>query len=268
METEDLATGSLGLGSATAPKAALSDIDHALNELDQFEQKLCDRLATRKVLRLSERYIKFDFYLLHRVRMPSVEFYIIHKRDDRLGVGGDAGERARLPDAENAVLEREGHDRRHDDVWGTRCYRDNLDVFVHGVDLMQEPEVAVPALVWLQPAHKPLCLNGRAIEFPHNGFFKPFWRGADRKAGLRPRLSAVVSNQLTDHLIEGGAEIVSYVANDDADLAWRAFVDTQAVDFLAGLRVDIGLDGVGVATEKVDDQFVEFGEVSFGPIEL
>ncbi len=72
----------------------------------------------------------------------------------------------------------------------------------------------------------------------------------DREAGVFIRSLAVQEDELPEEVIERGSGVLGEVAEDGAEAQGRLISDVDAKDVLAGLRLELADDFVGVGRKK------------------
>jgi hypothetical protein len=58
------------------------------------------------------------------------------------------------------------------------------------------------------------------------------------------------------------------IAKDTAPLVGNALIDLELPKMLTGVRISLGMDGIGVASMEDVNLFGELPDVAFGPFDL
>ncbi len=252
----------------------------ALENAQQFFDEACElfeRIDNGLALhnrRLVERYLNGDLNLLVEARWGTVDFYVICQGAYEPCAVGNAPLGPKGPaaaeQAETLIWpDKEARHCNPDLGKGVRGpYWQDAVVFVEDVERVDFPEVGVPSLVWFQPKNESLRFFGDArYLFINKGFMTPATVGdGESVAGCGHIL--VLSHKRAEKLVESSPQVMDSIAERCAQLDWDAFVNSYTVDILAGLRVNLMDDLVGLTFMKRPYCRLEILDVAFGPFEF
>ena len=142
-------------------------------------------------------------------------------------------------------------------------------VLVGDVQLVENPEIQIPTLVWLQPLDRFLRDLARTFHFSFNSGCELVGSVHDGEACVVRDLLSVMADQIAYQDVEGGAEVVNEVAENERDILRKwGHVFEPNDKFPVGL--DLANGGVWLRFTGSDSlsQVSEVSEVFFGPCDL
>jgi len=215
-------------------------LDEALDKLGELTQRWENRL-TLDNLALVERYIKAELRILvHLALVPGA------------GVGRDPQDYCALFERERALRWGDSRGQRHvpagygvggDDGLVRHAHGDQEFVFVCDVETMETPKRVIPSLVRLGPLDEVHRFLGRSVYLFRRTGFKSFGKGGfileNEKAGLSGDGVSLGSHQLANQQVEGGAEVVDGVTDDEGELGGGTIENFGVDDVLGALQVEL-----------------------------
>jgi hypothetical protein len=234
--------------------------DDAIDKMDEFLKKWNNWL-TFDNLRLAERYQKGELCLHLRVA-----------RND--GMGPTEHFCARLQKFDVWPLPKGFHFprtlQRHGRVGGGHCNQETMLVDV--VQFMDQPKITVPSLMRLGLFEKTNCGLGDSLYFGLSSGFQFVKESAATSPILEDWEGMLVGggssrslDKLPDEMIKARPQVVENISNDDGKSRgnWRARLNTK--NFVAGLRVILGVETVRVLIDEKINPGIEFDDLLFGP---
>jgi hypothetical protein len=193
--------------------------DNPVRKMGELRKRWDDRLSVEN-LRLSERYVKGEIYVLVCFMVPGdpVKRCALSWLLD-LGRGGKGdrllGDRLgwQVEQASEHVIHPLGIDFEPDFV-GDHDGRYEQSVLVDNVKLMESPEVVVPSAVWLDEAYRVYRGLGDALSFSSKAGLVFSKTLADREVDLAQVNAGIgVSGEGVGEKIQGGSEVVGGIAD-------------------------------------------------------
>lgn len=245
------------------------NLDNAFREFDELLERWDNRLSVEN-LALAERYRKAEcklglilkiglggrslvtqHYVAVFERKPGIE------RADcshlRLGVVLGAYGANVAADAERLLAGRDG---------------DQKPVFVGDVETVQTPEGVCPSLVRLHSLDQRDGADGRPLQGGRYIARAVMGGGTYWEYSVCAGRAPVVCDKGVREEIKSGSEIVNAISQDGGPFDGDRLAEIKAIDFVAGLRVYLDRDVIGVSRLESQDGRVEISKVLFGPVDL
>lgn len=194
--------------------------------------------------------------------------------DFNVSVGGDSADFSAIFRSKNLETSPQAI-AANPDVWnatdGRVGYGDDEAVFVQNVEVVERVKLLVASTVRVRPNLSPDEVNGTRVnlcEMPiGQGVLKVGKRTSERELHLAFNRSVWLDEEHSN-VIEGGAQVVSRVANDKWKLLRqleRLIGDTQKP---FGISVLLDSDGATASIEEAQNDFVKLRSMTFGPVYL
>jgi hypothetical protein len=147
-------------------------------------------------------------------------------------------------------------------------------VFVDIVKFVENPEVLVPTIVWLECLYDAYSARGNSLYFSKRLGFVFGASLADHKGDLpqSPLRQLVKSGtflgNLPDQMVESAAQVMDGIAKSQQEPIRNRGDDFGPKDLVSRLRVIMDSDFVWAAIEKVPNLTIEIADVMFGPFDF
>ena len=246
-------------------RGALSKDHHALDQFAELQERWEDRL-TLKNLSLAKRYMDFNLNLLIEANWGAMNFNIVIHRTDLVGQSPPVPNL--LTDREASIVQSKGELDSCFNIERRTCSWDDAIVLIEDVHSVQREKRGVPSTITLHPKDAALGFGADALYFGHGTGFKLFTGLFNEKPAMSSWRMSVCSNQIANQKIKSASKVVNDIPNDRAKASWDRFVDSEAKDALASLRVIVADEFVRVGFVEPRDEAIQFTNVLFGPFKL
>ena len=143
-------------------------------------------------------------------------------------------------------------------------HRNDRPVFVHVVQLVNDPKGFASALVGLEELNESSDFLTGTIYFSINGIDKFFPFFHNWEAGRRSRLTTVHSDGFANNVVKCGSEIVNAISEHHAPLDG----DLSPKTVIESLRITLTDEKIAVSVSEALQRRVEIMDVLFGPFDL
>lgn len=142
-------------------------------------------------------------------------------------------------------------------------------VLVADVQLMQEPQVAIPSLVWLQPLDRFLRGVTRTLHFSFDSTWELLGNIHDGEACVIRDIGAVMEDKIANQDVESRTEVVDQVAKDQGCVGGDVPNSLRANNqFPIGLTLGDGSVYLRPTRPDIALNIGEISKVLFGPCDL
>jgi hypothetical protein len=240
----------------------------ALRLINELRQRWNDRLSIEN-LALAKRYLETEFEVGVVIDVRALgavvgqEFVAVFKRELSINRGASQFWSRRITlgaDLNDPMFECEGFLGAGD--------RDQKQVLIRNVNVVQANERVVSSLVWLEPAYQFYRACAGALN-PENaagskiGSVRTYW-----ERSVLCGLPAVLLDESDCKMVKSGSEIVNAVADDGSPVTGDGFAFAKAVDFVTKMRIRLHGDEMGLSSFESSDCVVQVTKMFFGPINL
>jgi hypothetical protein len=238
-------------------------VDDAIDEFNKFRKKLDDSL-TLENRRFAERYLNREMEIWARFRtieaIPT-DFCAIYQRWAP-GILTDIFGKSFI----DPLADVGGERAANDDFTKSGYYNNQEPMLVDNVKLVENPEIIVSSLVWLQRSDKAFNLRADSLYFSRS-FGCVFGSTlAKREICGSSRFRPIRFDELADKMIESAPQIVNGVASDRGDVAGNGGAKITPMDFCAGIFIYLHPDLIWVGGDKTLNATFELSDVMFGPL--
>lgn len=282
MQNKQLESGrQADAGTLVSPKLCIENVDNAFGKVDELLDRWNKRLSINN-LAFAKRYIEGEMHLvLVFVALPTAiengsapQYQAIVQRVLCDGTGVEGGHDAKCGHGKvrRKTIPMNGfgrecvdHGRERNSDWHQHA------VFVDNVDLVQTPQGICPSFIRLEAFDN--CDSFRVSSskiFPatiregFEGF--TYW-----EVGIVDSILASDSarnHYLNGKMVEGGSQIVDYVAHNSRPIVGNGFMFDKLMDHLLGSRIFLFEDSIGLAFQKVSNIGLQLKKVLLGPVDL
>jgi hypothetical protein len=143
-------------------------------------------------------------------------------------------------------------------------------VLVDDVQFVKLPNgVVLPTLVWFQRVDTLHPLLGKSLYPSFSSRYVFLGRTRHRKpVASRPSTDWTKGHDTKEQHIKGGACVVQNVADEPGNVCVEGNLELHALNVLAGLRINIENDIIGIAFDEHVNPLGEIFETLIGPFEL
>lgn len=139
-------------------------------------------------------------------------------------------------------------------------------MFVLDVESMKAPQIGIPSLVSLHIAKDVYSKSREAIYLSRRFNFVRGESLENREAGLVRHRSSVLSDKRTNHVIQGGPEVVDSIPGNQAEIVRNLLKTFDYICGPVGFRVVLGSQFAGVSIQKINAYGIQISDVLIGPL--
>jgi hypothetical protein len=141
-------------------------------------------------------------------------------------------------------------------------------VFVGNVEFMKPPKRFIPSLVRFQSLDEAYSLVRRSLYHSHVTGFKYLGVSGDGETGFVGDDVPLATDQFANQQVKAGAEIMDSVSSNGTQLKRGLSQDSYLENPIAGIRLVMADDFIGVGLDEPLNRRFEITDVLFGPFDL
>jgi len=145
---------------------------------------------------------------------------------------------------------------------------DQKPMLVNDIQLVETPQGVVPSFVWLNYIDEQVenVLPGHLYFSTIDGYYNLTSSITDREIGIPVRDIPGKGNDLPDHNVQGGPQVVNNVTNNQRNLTWKGIgIERQDI---TPTRVIVDMQTVEVSFKECNKTSLKLLDVLVGPFDL
>ncbi len=245
------------MSAVQTSSVGLERFDNALNQLCQLNERRDNRF-TLKGLSRCKGYAERRYELL-------AQFDVFRGGDRKQYLAVLNGRKSRIDECGNGALS-----TLNGEIWNSGEFggRDKRCMFISDVEPVEAVKIAFPTRIGFQVFDKCDDLFGGKV---YLSLFDSSYKGVSvlNEGELHfVGLGSQGDDDIGDHQVQCGSEVVNDIANDDCEILRNVFADSHSPEVIPGLRIFLNDNCIWISGIKSLDSRVQLRDMLLGPFNL